>query len=290
MENRELTKYVMKVLIALFILGTFNPFGFMSLFFAWPIIVNLIISTYKYFAKKNKEKNRWKMSDEEVSLKKDIADYLQNHEQIVVNDNITLKFTKDDKDIYKRLGVFFYGEYVCQLLDFRSYDIDTYQTILESMNFAEKTTEAEPEQLKAETFIERINEYNTDIKHEEISNYLYLTSSLLTNIAVLEAKGVSDSSKTRKLYMYYLPILMDILDNYCNMKDNKYVATDIKAMEEKLIKTIILCNEALKTLLTSLNEEDILNMSVNMSTLESILKKDGLIKTAGMEKVKESVK
>lgn len=289
MENKELKKYVVKALIALFILGNINLDG-SSVVFVSLLIIYLAISTYKYFTKNKKEKSKWKMSDEEVSLKKDIADYLQNHEQIVVNDNITLKFTKDDKDIYKRLGVFFYGEYVCQLLDFRSYDIDTYQTILESMNFAEKTTEAEPEQLKAETFIERINEYNTDIKHEEISNYLYLTSSLLTNIAVLEAKGVSDSSKTRKLYMYYLPILMDILDNYCNMKDNKYVATDIKAMEEKLIKTIILCNEALKTLLTSLNEEDILNMSVNMSTLESILKKDGLIKTTGMEKVKESVK
>jgi len=287
--NKELKKYVVKALIALFILGTIYPDG-SSVVFTWLIIIYLAISTYKYFTKNKKEKSKWKMSEQELSLKNDINNHLKNHDHIVVNDNITLKFTKDDKDIYKRLGVFFYGEYVCQLLDFRSFDIDTYQTILESMNFAEKTTEAEPEQLKAETFIERINEYNTDIKHEEISNYLYLTSSLLTNIAVLEAKGVSDSSKTRKLYMYYLPILMDILDNYCNMKDNKYVAADVKAMEEKLIKTIILCNEALKTLLASLNEEDILNMSVNMSTLESILKKDGLIKTAGMEKVKESVK
>ena len=61
-------------------------------------------------------------------------------------------------------------------------------------------------------------------------------------------------------------------------------------MEEKLIKTIILCNEAIKTLLASLNEEDLLNMSVNMNTLENILKKDGLIKTAGMDRVKEAVK
>jgi len=289
-EDKELTKYVMKVLIALFVLGRFGLFNFLSFFFAWPIIINLIITTYKYFAKKNKEKNKWKMSEQETVLKDKIDEYLKSHNQIIVNDNITLKYTKEDKSLYKRLGVFFYGEYVCQLLDFRAFDMDTYQTILTSLSFEEKTNETEPDQLTAESFIERINEYNTDIKHEEISNYLYLTSSLLTNIAVLEDKGVSDSRKTRKLYMYYLPILMDILDNYCNMKDNKYVDTDIKAMEEKLIKTIILCNEALKTLLTSLNEEDILNMSVNMSTLENILKKDGLIKTAGMEKVKESVK
>ncbi len=83
---------------------------------------------------------------------------------------------------------------------------------------------------------------------------------------------------------------MDILDNYCKVKDNSYVSEDVKAMEEKLIKTIILCNEALKTLLESLNEEDMLNLTVNMKTLESILMKDGLIKTAGMEKVKEAVK
>ncbi|MDD3924659.1 MAG: hypothetical protein PHP11_06125, partial [Erysipelotrichaceae bacterium] len=85
-------------------------------------------------------------------------------------------------------------------------------------------------------------------------------------------------------------ILMDILENYRKMKDNKYVIADVKQMEEKLIKTIILCNEAIKTLLASMNDDDLMNMSVNMNTLENILKKDGLIKAAGINKVKESVK
>ena len=240
--------------------------------------------------KKGVKSKKRKMSDEELSLVNRIQSYLKDHDQIIVNDNIVLKLTKEGRDVYESLGVFFAGEYVSQLVDFRTYDLDTYQTILTEMRFDDNVVSEDEPSLNADGFIEKINEYNTDINHDEISNYLYLTSSLLSNISILERRKVSDSRKTRKLYMYYMPILMDILDNYCKMKDNKYVASDVKQMEEKLIKTIILCNEAIKTLLASLNEEDLLNMSVNMNTLENILKKDGLIKAAGMDRVKEAVK
>ncbi|MEA5026635.1 MAG: hypothetical protein VB012_03130 [Erysipelotrichaceae bacterium] len=291
MDKKELTKVITKSLFALYVLIHFGWFHILAFIFAWPVLISTAIDIIQYLKKAHRGQRPVKMSATELGLQKEIEKYLQTHESITVNENISLKMTKDSRDFYDRLGVFFFGEYVCQLPDFRSYDMETYNTILADLKLEEAPQpEAKAEELTAETFIEKINEYNTEIQHEEISNYLYMTSSLLTNISTLETKGMSDSKKTRKLYMYYLPILMDILDNYCKMKDNMYVAEDIKAMEEKLIKTIILCNEALKTLLASLNEVDILNMSVNMNTLENILKKDGLIKGAGMEKVKESVK
>ena len=289
-EKKELTKLITKSLFAVYMVFHFGVFNILSILIAWPIIVGLGIDLYNNVIKKGVRTKKRKMSDEELSLVSRIEAHLVNHDQIKVNDNISLKLTKEGRDVYESLGVFFAGEYVSQLVDFRTYDLDTYQTILTEMRFDDNVVDDKEPSLNAEGFIEQINEYNTDIAHDDISNYLYLTSSLLSNISILEKRGVSDSRKTRKLYMYYMPILMDILDNYCKMKDNKYVSSDVKQMEEKLIKTIILCNEAIKTLLASLNEEDLLNMSVNMNTLENILKKDGLIKTAGMDRVKEAVK
>ncbi len=289
-EKKELTKTITKGLFALYLIFNFGPFNFISFIIAWPIVISIGVDVYNKFFKDAKVNKKRKMSNQELGLAFKIEEYLKTNELIRVNDNITLIVTKSGDNVYDRLGVFFAGEYVCQLPDFAEYDQQTYQTILTSMQLDKKAEMKQEVTLTADIYIERINEYNTDIKHQEISNYLYLTSSLLTNIAVLEKKGVSDDKKTRKLYQYYLPILMDILDNYCKVKDNSYVSEDVKAMEEKLIKTIILCNEALKTLLESLNEEDMLNLTVNMKTLESILMKDGLIKTAGMEKVKEAVK
>ena len=289
-EKKELTKLITKSLFAVYMVFSFGVFNILSILIAWPIIVGLGIDLYNNVIKKGVRTKKRKMSDEELSLVTRIEAYLADHDQIRVNDNINLKLTKEGRDVYESLGVFFAGEYVSQLVDFRAYDLDTYQTILTEMRFDDNVVDDKEPSLNAEGFIEQINEYNTDIAHDDISNYLYLTSSLLSNISILEKRGVSDSRKTRKLYMYYMPILMDILDNYCKMKDNKYVSSDVKQMEEKLIKTIILCNEAIKTLLASLNEEDLLNMSVNMNTLENILKKDGLIKTAGMDRVKEAVR
>ncbi len=289
-EKKELTKLITKSLFAVYMVFYFGVFNILSILIAWPIIIGLGIDLYNNVLKKGVRTKKRKMSDEELSLVSRIEAYLANHDQLRVNDNISLKLTKEGRDVYESLGVFFAGEYVSQLVDFRSYDLETYQTILTEMRFDDSVVEDKEPSLNAEGFIEQINEYNTDIAHDDISNYLYLTSSLLSNISILEKRGVSDSRKTRKLYMYYMLILMDILDNYCKMKDNKYVSSDVKQMEEKLIKTIILCNEAIKTLLASLNEEDLLNMSVNMNTLENILKKDGLIKTAGMDRVKEAVK
>ena len=141
----------------------------------------------------------------------------------------------------------------------------------------------------AEYYIEKVNEYNVEIEHQEISNSLYITSSLLTTLKNLEEKGLKmDDDRIRKTYQYYLPMLLEILENYRQMKGNYYLESDIKQQEEKLINIINLTNDALKNTLSSINQEDIVNMNINMSTLEAILKGDGVI--SDLDKIKEKVR
>ena len=83
-------------------------------------------------------------------------------------------------------------------------------------------------------------------------------------------------------------MLLEILENYRQMKGNYYLESDIKQQEEKLINIINLTNDALKNTLSSINQEDIVNMNINMSTLEAILKGDGVI--SDLDKIKEKVR
>ena len=79
---------------------------------------------------------------------------------------------------------------------------------------------------------------NNDIPDEEISNGLYETASLLKQVQTLESKFPNSKDKLKKLYEYYLPILINILNQYRNLQ---YAKTDpsYEDTKNKLIRTII---------------------------------------------------
>ncbi len=122
---------------------------------------------------------------------------------------------------------------------------------------------------QAQSYIDKINALNAAIPNEEITNGLYQTCDFLKQIDLAASK---DDNLT-KLYDYYLPILVNILESYKSLQnvDNE----ESRKTQAQLIKTIILINEALKTIYNSLHEEDYMNLNADMSTLQTLLKKDG---------------
>ena len=52
---------------------------------------------------------------------------------------------------------------------------------------------------------------------------------------------------------------------------------------QKLTKTIALINQAMKTIISSMTDQDFINLSADISTLEAVLQKDGLAGDTGME-------
>ena len=126
----------------------------------------------------------------------------------------------------------------------------------------------------ANKYIDKIDALNRAIPQEEITNGLYQTCDLLKQIDLLK-ETKNDETKVKKLYDYYLPILIDVLERYKKLQDAPTHGDEFKKCEAQLIKTIVLINEALKTIGNSMQEDDYMNINADISTLQSLLQKDG---------------
>lgn len=218
-------------------------------------------------------------------IDKKLADYFKNNMSLPIVDDIALtpqngKFTTVDQ-----LCLVYKNEKIIRLVNFKKKYKDTYNEIMElllaysksdkEMNKKETVTEVSKETISdAQKFIDKIDKLNNQIPQEEITNDLYQTCDLLKQIDLLK-ESKSDKEKVRKLYDYYLPILVSVLENYKKLQDSPVHGEEFNKCETQLIKTIVLINEALKTMCSSLQEDDYMNINADISTLQSLLKKDG---------------
>jgi len=128
----------------------------------------------------------------------------------------------------------------------------------------------------AASFREVINSLNDGIPDDEISNSLYETSALLKQLSDLERAFPGQTGKLKKLYSNYLPYLVGILQQYTKMQ---HVQTDSNYEQnvESLKNTIRHLNSAMKDrLIPAMSENDSINLSADMSTLDAMLRKDGM--------------
>ena len=233
-----------------------------------------------------------------------LKDYFNEYAELPVMEDINLRLKNKSYRSLNSLNIFKNNDYVCSLAEFGYQYPKTYNKILRLLlSFAmdenpeykqsnkstskvtkKKVEKEEPKvEARADSFITIIDDLNTAIPDEEISNGLYESTALLKQIKTIEETFPSSSEKLDKLYSYYLPILVNILNQYKDLEKTQH-NDKFKQTKEKLQKTIILINDAMKTLTATLCEDDILNVSADISTLEAILKKDGLVGEGIMKK------
>ncbi len=228
-----------------------------------------------------------KMSVPELNkIDKKLNSYFKNNVSLPVIDGVTLttngKFTTADQ-----LFLAYKDEKICKLSEFKYNYPDVYNKIMDLLLvFSTKSddvlkTSVETVEIKKEEklsdankYIDKIDELNRAIPQEEITNGLYQTCDLLKQIDIL-SETHSDDTKVSKLYDYYLPILTSALEKYKKLQDAPVHGEDFSKCEAQLIKTIVLINEALKTICSSMQEDDYMNINADMNTLQSLLKKDG---------------
>lgn len=185
-----------------------------------------------------------------------------------------------------------YDEIMSQLLTFAKepdrdnvFDAEVVDTTDQKKEEVKKEEKKKPE--TAQDYIDIINSLNNDIPDKEISDGLFETCALIKQIQTLEKKFPDSKPKLKKLYEYYLPILVKILQQYANLQsatsDDAYEKT-----KQQLTRTIKLINEAMKKIISSMTDEDFINLSADISTLEAVLQKDGLTDDSTMSSKSDS--
>ena len=141
-----------------------------------------------------------------------------------------------------------------------------------------KETQTKSTYLKdAQYYIDSLSKMNESIDQETITEHLNKSVQYLSQIRDIEKTFPKSKDKTTKLYQYYLPMLLDILENYKRLSVGSTQSKEFKENEDRLLKTLLLINGALETMSGSLLEEYYTESSVDMKTLEALLKKDGLV-------------
>ena len=217
--------------------------------------------------------------------------YFENNKSLPVINDVNLRLKGDAYISLKSLNVYMKDDYVCSFEEFGNKYTDIYDQIMNwliafakerntSGIFTESTSQStkvnEPDgKATIDDFMKKIDDLNTEIPDEDISNGLYETNALLKQIGDIETKFPGKSEKLTKLYKYYLPMLISNLNQYKELQSAQ-TNENFQNTKLKLQKNVTLINEAMKTLAASLCEEDFINLSADISTLESLLRKDGL--------------
>ena len=227
-------------------------------------------------------------NSEKNKIDKKLKSYFQDHLYLPVYDNISLVTKAGTYSSIEELYLTIADEKIVSLSEFASAYPSLYNKICDLLlAFAKQKdevigAEVKTEDIKtgsklsdAQKYIDVISKLNKEIPNEEITNGLDQTCALLKQIDLTE--NTNKESKLTKLYDYYLPILTGVLENYTQLQKTDPDSSEFKEAETKLIKTIILINEALKTINEQLHEADYMNLSADMATLQSLLKKDGYV-------------
>lgn len=228
-----------------------------------------------------------KLSNADLNkIDKKLENYFKTNISLPVIEGIALttqsgKFTTADQ-----LYLTYKDEKILKLGEFKNNYFPVYDKIMQLLLVFSKrrddvisaevdmTVKKEKIMSDAEKYIDKIDALNRAIPQEEITNGLYQTCDLIKQIE-LQKESKSDSDKVQKLHDYYLPILIDVLEKYKKLQDSPNHGDEFKKCEAQLIKTIVLINEALKTISESMQEDDYMNINADISTLQSLLQKDG---------------
>lgn len=244
---------------------------------------------YSRVSKGRKDQGRNLSNRDRNRIDKKLSTYFQKNIKLPIVDGIALTTKNGNYTVIEDLYISMADELVLSIDEFKNYYPDMYTRICELLlAFAKQSDEVtspvvetpkvEPKVAdisESQKYIDKINALNIDIPNEEVKNGLYQTSALLKQIDLYADK--EDADKLKKLYEYYLPILTKILENYKELGKFGAGSEEFKKNEVQLIKTIVLINEALKEMNKSLHEDDYMNLSADITTLQSILKKDGLV-------------
>lgn len=205
------------------------------------------------------------------------------------------------KDLTKmtELGMFLEGHFDETKTDF-ILDHKTYELYLETMEVKKKreqeelearkevasTQDKEENVLESENvekvlvqgniYIKKIRECNDKIADDIVSRKLYHLENITNKIFEHIKKYPNKVDKIEKFMDYYLPTSLKLVTTYQELDAQPVTGENIKRTKKEIEETLDTINTAFEKLLDSLFEEEMFDISSDISVLETVLKQEGL--------------
>lgn len=129
-----------------------------------------------------------------------------------------------------------------------------------------------------QNYIKQIQSVNEAIPKEEISRKLYRLENIVTQILEYVEKNPKKLPEVKKFTNHYLPITLKLVNSYKELNDQPVHGGNIKSAKNEIEKSIDIINIAFEKLLDDLFEEIALDISTDISVLQTLFTQEGLTK------------
>lgn len=179
----------------------------------------------------------------------------------------------DDKS-YFMLGSEVYEEYLNS--------IKSYNEREKAESARKNTTQESPKSElntvidNGEKYISEINNINYWLRGNNICPKLSEMSRITANIIDNVRKNPEKLPLVKKFFNHYLPISLKLINSYKELNEQTIEGENIKKAKLEIEKSIDLINTAFKKLLDNLFEDVVLDVSSDISVLETLFTQEGL--------------
>ncbi len=129
-----------------------------------------------------------------------------------------------------------------------------------------------------QNYIKQIRSVNDALPEEEISNKLYRLENIVTRILEHIESNPKKLPEVNKFTNHYLPITLKLVNSYKELNEQPVQGDNIKNAKSEIEKSIDFINTAFEKLLDDLFEEVALDISTDISVLETLFTQEGLTK------------
>lgn len=233
---------------------------------------------------------------------KQYVSLLNNHNYCLI-DELAVAIKKKNKFVVKDLrkmidlGMFPQG-HIDNKQNYFMLSNEVYENYLNSQEALRKRNEDElrrqeelnkevNDQLKKElrqtiemgkNYIEQIKDINNSIHREEISTKLYRLQNIVSQIFKYLEQNPKKLQEVSKFINHYLPMTLKLVNVYKDLNDQPVQGDNIKNAKNEIEKTMDTINIAFEKMLDNLFEEVALDVSTDISVLETLFTQEGLTK------------
>lgn len=178
------------------------------------------------------------------------------------------------------------GDQSMFLLDDTTYA--EYETMRQEVEHKSKVLQSETREQKqlretverGQAYIAAIRKANDDIPGEEISEKLYRLEKAVARIYVQIQKAPQKLPELRKFQDYYLPTTLKLVEAYREFDAQPIAGDNINTAKAEIEASLDTINQAFEKLFDSLFAETAMDVSTDISVLQTLLAQEGLTEEA----------